>query len=190
MNTSITKQGIAIASGNIGANLLAGSHIINRLDTDGSKTVTYTCPDVSLLKANTVVTISVDIEVYNVKNMSRIGAEPSFTSSGTNMWVGVWTSDLTNRKQRISATHTLPRDAIKLHQNGIYIQNVTFDTGGYIILSNPKLEIGDHPTPWCPNVNDSIYVGDTCGFTELDNNYLTEFSIGREYINSTEFIEI
>ena len=190
MATNITKQGIANASGNIGANLLGNSNIINRLDTDGSKTVTYTCPDVSLLKANTVVTISVDIEVYNVKTMRRIGAEPSFTSSGSMMYIGVWTSDLTNRKQRISATCTIPRDAIALGQNGIYIQNITFDTGGYIILSNPKLEIGDHPTPWCPNVTDSIYVGCTCGFTELDNNYLTDFSIGQEYIHATDFIEI
>jgi hypothetical protein len=187
MSVQVLKTGVINASGEIGANLLGNSNIINRLDTDGSKTVTYTCPDISLLKAKTVLTISVDIEVHNVKTMRRIGVEPSFTSSGTNMYVGVWTSDLTNRKQRISATHTLSRDAINLSQNGIYIQNVTFDTGGYIILSNPKLEIGGHPTPWCPNATDDYYVGNTCGYNELGS---TIASIGKGYINATDFIEI
>lgn len=188
--TSITQQGIVNASGNIGANLLAGSYITNKLETDGSKTVTYTCPDRSLLKAGTKVTVSVDIEVYNVASMRRIGVEPSFTSSGGTMYIGAWTTDKTNRRERIYSTTTLPYDAINLGQNGIYIQDITFNSGGgYIILRNPKLEIGDHPTPWCPNINDSMYVGNTCGFTELDNNYVSDFSLGEEYMHATEFIE-
>ena len=191
MSVNISKQGIVSASGNIGANLLAGSHIVNLLTTDGTQTVTYTCPDRSMLTAGTKVVISVDIEVYNVASMTRIGAEPSFTSSGANMYVGVWTNDKTNRKTRIFNTYTLPRDAINLSQNGIYIQGVTFGTGGgYIKLSNPKLEIGEYPTPWCPNINDADYVGNICGFTELDNKYVSDFSIGKEYIHANDFIEI
>ena len=186
MSTNITKQGLACASGQINPNLLAGSYLTNKLDTDGSKTLTYTCPDRSLLKAGTKVTVSVDIEVYNVATMRRIGVEPSFTSSSGTMYIGAWTTDTTNRKERISNTVTLAYDAINLSQNGIYIQNVTFNSGGYIILRNPKLEISDHPTPWCPNINDNIYVGDICGFTEID---ATQCSIGENCITATEFIE-
>jgi hypothetical protein len=192
MSVNITRQGIINASGNIGANLLAGSYLTNKLETDGSKTVTYTCPDRSLLKAGTKVTVSVDIEVYNVASMRRIGVEPSFTSSGGTMYIGAWTTDKTNRRERIYSTTTLSYDAINLGQNGIYIQDITFNSGGYIILRNPKLEIGDHPTPWCPNINDDIYVGSKCGFSELDEKYISDFSIGlkNEYIVATEFIEI
>lgn len=190
MSVNITQQGIVNASGNVGANLLAGSYLTSKLETDGSKTMTYTCPDRSLLRAGTKVTVSVDIEIYNVSSMTRIGVEPSFTSSGGIMYIGAWTTDKTNRRQRIYNTVTLSYDAINLSQNGIYIQGVTFGSGGgYIILRNPKLEIGDHPTPWCPNVNDDMYVGTTCGFTELDNKFVSDFSLGDEYIHATEFIE-
>ena len=50
-----------------------------------------------------------------------------------------------------------------------------------------KIEEGETATPWIPASVDISYVGDTCGFTEIG---VTQCSIGREYINSTEFIEI
>ncbi len=190
MSVSITKEGLVKASGSIGANLLADSYYTLIQNTDsGNVYYYYTIPDLSKLTTGTKVVISCDIELYNVKSLSRIGAEPSFTNGSSTQWVGVWTSDKTDRKERIFAVHTMTLNATSTGQRGIYIQGATYNTGGYIKISNPKLEIGDHPTPWCPNINDTMYVGNTCGFTELDNNYVSDFSLGEEYMHATEFIE-
>ena len=189
----IEKTGIVSASGgDVRPNLLAGSHITLKQTTDGTSMMTYTCPDLSQLKSGTVLTVSVDIEVYNVNTMRRIGCEPSFirTAGGTD-YIGVWTTDKTNRKERIYRTLTLGGDASRLSQNGIYIQDITFNTGGYIILSNPKLEIGSTPTAWCPNVNDDYYVN-SGGFIERSIPPLggTLSQIYSEHFEAMEFIEI
>ena len=189
---SITKQGIVRASGSdIQPNLLKGTNFQCILNTDGSAIKTYTCPDLSQLKAGTILTVSVDIEVYNVNTMRRIGCEPSFTSSGSSMYVGVWTSTTTNRKVRIYNTVTLARDAIALGQNGVYIQDVTFNTGGYIILSNPKLEISSVPTAWCPNINDDYYVGSAGGFIErsVSPSISADAQIYKDHVECIDFIE-
>lgn len=189
MSVNITQQGIVNASGNINANLLKDSYYTLTLQTDGSVSYQCTIPDISKIKNGVSLVISCDIELYNVKSMSRIGAEPSFTTSGSTNWIGVWTNNIANRKERIFAVHTMSGDATGVGQRGIYIQGVTFNSGGYIKVSNPKLEIGTYPTPWCPNINDDIYVGNICGFTELDNKYVADFSIGETYIHANEFIE-
>ena len=189
MSVNISKQGVVNASGgDIKPNLLAGSKLTLKQTTDGSSLAGYTCPDRSLLKAGTVVVVSVDIEVYNVNTMRRIGVEPSFTTSNGNpMYIGKWTSDTTNRKERIYSIYTLPQDAINLSQNGIYIQDITFNSGGYIILSNPKLEISDHPTAWCPNINDIYYTSNNDGFVERNISFSN--SISQIYKNHYEMIE-
>lgn len=192
MSVNITKQGIVYACGSdIQPNLLKGTNIQCILNTDGSKSMTYTCPDLSKLKAGVVLTVSVDIEVYNVNTMRRIGCEPSFTSSGSSMYIGVWTSDKTNRRMRIFNTVTLARDAIALSQNGIYIQDITFNSGGYIILSNPKLEINSTPTAWCPNINDDYYVGGAGGFIErsASPSIYADAQIYEDHVECIEFIE-
>ena len=187
---SISKQGIVTSSGKVNPNLLCGSHITLTQTTDGSSYLTYTVPDLSQIVNGAKLVISVDIEVYNVASMSRIGAEPSFYTSGGTQWIGVWTSDITNRKQRIFSTYTMSGDATGLGQNGIYIQGITFNTGGYIKLSNPKLEVSTVPTPWVPNVNDDIYDADLGGFFETSNPISANTSIAKNYITANQFYEL
>lgn len=55
-----------------------------------------------------------------------------------------------------------------------------------ITVTHFKLESGEVATPWCPYTLDPNYVGDTCGFTEID---ATQCSIGENCISATDFIE-
>ena len=57
---------------------------------------------------------------------------------------------------------------------------------GAITVTHFKLEAGEVATPWCPYTADSNYVGDICGFTEID---ATQCSIGENCVTATEFIE-
>lgn len=186
MSVQVVKTGIVNASGEIGANLLKGSNIVLTQTTDGWSSMEYTIPDISMLTTGTQLVISVDIELYNVESMNRIGCEPSFTRSGVTDYVGVWTSDVTDRKERIFSVRTLSGVPTGVGQRGIYIQNVVFKSGGgYIKVSNPKLELGSAPTVWCPNVADDEYVGNTSGFNEAS----TIAQITKGYVTAPDFME-
>jgi hypothetical protein len=188
---SIGKNGIWKHSGSPNENLLKGTYFTLEQTTNGGSNKAYsiTSTDLAKLKAGTQLTVSVDIEVYNVSSWSRIGVEPSFYASdgqGT-MYIGAWTTDKTNRKQRISATHILRSDATGMGQNSVYIQGVTFGDGGYIKLSNPKLEISAYPTSWVPNLADNIYIENTNGFIEYNDKARIQKN---DYIEANNFIEI
>jgi hypothetical protein len=187
MSVSLGKNGVVSASGEIGANILCGSYITLTQTTDGSSNASYTIPDTSMITAGTKLVTSVDIELYNVESMSRIGCEPSFTIDGSTRYFGVWTTDITDRKQRIYNTWTATGSPTAVGQHGIYIQKVVFKAGGgYIKVSNPKFEVGTVPTDWCPNINDDYYVGNTSGFNEQSN--IAQITKG--YINAPDFMEI
>jgi hypothetical protein len=186
MSVQVSKTGIVNTSGEIGANLLGGSRITLKQTTDGNGRMDYTVPNLSKIKNGVKLTVSCDIELYNVTGMSRIGCEPSFYNGTSYVYIGVWTSDRTNRKERISNSVIMNGDAVSLSQHSIYIQGVTLGEGGYIIVSNPKLEINDRPTAWCPNVADDEYVGNTSGFNEAS----AIAQITKGYVNAPDFIEI
>lgn len=186
MSVQIVKTGVVNASGEIGTNLLKGSNIVLTQTTDGSSHMYFTVPDLSQIKNGVRLVVSCDIELYNVTAMSRIGCEPSFYNGSSYVYVGVWTYDKTTRKTRISNSIVMNGDAVSVNQRSIYIQGVTFGTGGYIKVSNPKLEINDRPTAWCPNVADDEYVGNTSGFNEAS----AIAQITKGYVNAPDFIEI
>lgn len=54
-------------------------------------------------------------------------------------------------------------------------------------VKNIKIEQGSVATPWVPASTDPIYVGDSCGFTEIG---ATQCSFGQNYIIANELIEI
>lgn len=191
MATNISKQGVAFASGNVNPNLLKGSYMTLTQTTDGSSYAEFTIPDISGIVDGVKLVVSVDIELYNVASMSRIGCEPSFPTSGGTRYIGVWTSTTTSRKKRIFQVYTMQGNATSVGQHGIYIQGVTFgEGGGYIKLSNPKLEFGIYPTPWVPHTTDDIYVGNTNGFFEITNPLGTDANIAKEYMSANQFYEL
>lgn len=189
MSLSINKNGIIYSSKDtINPNLLAESNIILMQTTDGESYMYYSIPDTSMIVANTTLTVSVDVEMYNVKALSRCGVEPSFYYPDGQYYVGSWISDISNKKIRIYSTSWFGASGVTgIGQRGIYIQGAQFYQGGYIKLSNPKLEIGNVPTAWCPNIHDDFYVGNTQGFIET-NEDLPRFFTG--HIECKEIVEI
>ena len=60
------------------------------------------------------------------------------------------------------------------------------DFSGDFYLRNLKVEVGHFATPWTPNPNDAVYIGNSHGFIEGG----TAASIGKGYVCGREFIEI
>lgn len=63
----------------------------------------------------------------------------------------------------------------------IYFAN----TSQTLWVSDLKLEVGNHPTPWIPNVNDEDYVGNTSGFNEASD--IAKIYPG--FMSASDFIE-
>lgn len=158
--------------------------------TNGSKTgfvLSQTIP------SGTKVTFSLQIDAVDLvlSGNKRIGLE-GFQNNGTNnSYKGVWITGVNAQgtySKRIFATVTLDRDfLINNNTFGIYIQTVS---SGSVTISNPKIEIGDKPTPWCPNPLDDLYtilqlndtsVKDISGFNN-NANYNNLNSIGSAQI--------
>ncbi len=124
--------------------------------TNGSKTgfvLSQTIP------SGTKVTFSLQIDAIDLvlSGNKRIGLE-GFQNNGTNnSYTGVWITGANAQgtySKRIFATVTLNRDfLINNHTFGIYVQTVS---SGSVTISNPKIEIGDKSTPWCPNEADAL----------------------------------
>lgn len=124
--------------------------------TNGSKTgfvLSQTIP------SGTKVTFSLQIDAIDLvlSGSKRIGLE-GFQNNGTNnSYKGVWITGANAQgtySKRIFATVTLDRDfLINNNTFGIYVQTVF---SGSVTISNPKIEIGDKSTPWCPNEADAL----------------------------------
>jgi hypothetical protein len=194
MSITIIKNGLITSSGEkINENLLGNSNIILTQNYNGDSHMSYTIPDISMISTGTHLTVSVYVEMHNVKSLRRAGIEPSFHKENyqtylDDIYVGAWTTDFTDRKIRIYAKSTIYATIVGVGQHAIYIQGAEFNDGGYITLSYPKLEIGDVPTPWCPNKNDEMYTGNQ-GFIEhylVDNNC----KFYNNHLECNELIEI
>ena len=125
--------------------------------TNGSKTgfvLNQTIP------SGTKVTFSLQVDAINLvlSGNKRIGLEGYQNNGTNNSYKGVWISGVNAQgtySKRIFATVTLDRDfLINNNTFGIYIQTVS---SGSVTISNPKIEISDKPTPWCPNSADELY---------------------------------
>jgi len=87
----------------------------------------------------------------------------------------------TNTWTYVAQTFTTTADC-KFYSYHIYFAN----TSQTIWISDVKLEEGNVPTLWIPNINDDIYVGSS-GF--IENNDICKIQ-KQGYIQSPEFIEI
>jgi hypothetical protein len=209
MSINITKQGIINASGQINPNLLSryvapGQQNPGATSTAG-RTNYYGDYGIIIpatenadtyfrlflkqqLTANAKYTISCNVSglldggYYNF---------PLFAQGNTSMGILQL-----NHNGLCSLTFTMTygtQTAVTVGSETVYICFMddtarTIPSGqGPITVTHFKLEAGEIATPWCPYTNDPNYVGDICGFTEID---ATKCSIGKNCITATEFIEI
>lgn len=195
---SITKNGIMSASGEINENLLIGSsdYVVNTLGfADGARRE-YVALNVGQsymdVPSNTVVTISFDLEM-RVKTVDN--ANPQLTVYNSNnkgpktfankgiKWTNVSVGDTI--KEHITMTVTIiDRENPTISYNVIEFYS-TYGTNNYYKITNLKMELGNVPTPWCPNELDDIYTGNVNGFIESSD--LSRIS--KEYIEGNNFYE-
>lgn len=108
------------------------------------------------IPSGTKVTFSLQVDAINLvlSGNKRIGLEGYQNNGTNNSYKGVWTNAQGTYSKRIFATVTLDRDfLINNNTFGIYIQTVS---SGSVTISNPKIEIGEIATPWCPNSADEL----------------------------------
>ena len=217
MGTNISKQGIAFASGNIGANLLPHTDV-----------ATY---GTGYLASYSSGTFSVDNTVlFNGKPTIKIKPSSSSTSSGaTNRYntdsvaltsgvkycYSAWVlTDVADEWNISSLGHFQTATSSASHNRTINFSGVSVpankwtwvyqiftptancvfrsyhiyfaNTSQTLWISDVKLEQGEFPTLWCPNVNDTTFVGNTSGFNEVPNPSISKAN----YFSANQFIEL
>ncbi len=113
----------------------------------------------SVIPNGTKVTISCRIDADNVvlTGNKRIGLSIGIVKAdgSGNQWFEAWIyeRDLSNGSfhGRISNT------SIVLGNMDSIIAYIQTLSSGTVSISQVKVEIGDHPTPWCPNSTDELY---------------------------------
>lgn len=215
MAVNITKQGIINASGNnIGANILLGSHV-NQYTSVASGTTDRDSGIFSVGSGgNGTFSITVDntcpVGFYSFNVLNNTSGNRDFQQGGIpyeagQVYTGSWWAkgsgtclyrswNRTKGNQPMGKTFTLTSDW-KLYTHTFTATQVMEDdnctwhlgvTGASSInICGMKLEKGSVATPWIPNVDDEIYVGNS-GFIEIST---PNTSIGKDYIVSNEFIE-
>ena len=200
MSVQVYKNGIVGAGGGgIGENLVldsaskSASHL-----TSGNEYIAINLGHSYMdIASGTTVTISFDIElkymnssdsyksyflVYNTNNKGP--KQISNVSFSSQIYGGETVG--TTIKKRVSGTTTIV-DRAQSTISDNYIEFYTgYGSGNVFAISNLKIELGSHPTPWTPALSDEIYVGAEHGFIEIDKSIVKFYD---DYTQSNEFIE-
>ena len=191
MSVNITRQGIVSTTGeNINPNLF-------KTTPKSANTTTYNAYQINMTE-NLVAGQTYTIQFWNVdvshtgKTEAQLGVY--FYWGGGMVLLGSWsgTASFTNGHADYLVKTFTPSSS---QASGSGATNAWLDI--YNSVPNKsgtlnmhigywKLEKGSVGTPWIPASTDDIYIGNTCGFTELDRNIV---SIGNGYITASEFIE-
>ena len=191
MSVNITRQGIVFATGeNINPNLF-------KTTPKSANTTTYNAYQINMTENLTAGT-TYTIQFWNV-NVSHTGKTEAqlgvyFYWGGGMIPLGSWsgTTSFTNGHADYLVKTFTPSSSQASGSGAtnawLNIYNSVPNASGTMDMSIErwKLEKGAIATPWIPSPLDSTYIGDTCGFTELDRNIV---SIGNGYIAASEFIE-
>lgn len=205
MSVNISQQGIASASGQVNPNLVPNQglftkenpYILTTTSNDGyrwlsgsnfevkpSTTYMYSvyC-DGELASAHTGAqgTFSMWLYLCNDGNASK-SASGSYDSA-VNFNSGNYSHVQIGNRHIWKYTTTASQRYMSIRLNNYGTGGVTHKYWGF------KIEEGTVATPWIPNVNDTNYVGDICGFTESLSLTSEQVSIGENCITATEFIE-
>ena len=192
MGLNISQQGIVKASGEtVNGNML-------EYITKSSNTTTYNAYQFNLterLTANTTYTIQFwDVDVsHSAKTEDQLNVSV-YMGGGSKVlcrWQG--TDYFTNgHADYLAITFTLTSSQASHSDNANLWLNIYNSTPGVSGTMNMhigkwKMEKGSVATPWIPASTDPIYVGDSCGFTEIGT---TQCSFGQNYVITNELIEI
>ena len=198
MSVNIGKNGVITASGiDVGENLVLNSINIgiSHLESGNEYIDLNLGQSYMDITHGTKVTISFDLELkyitetnyFYVYNTNDKGPKQI---SGMNIGSQVFSGHTVGEtiKKRVSATTIIVDRSDEIKKDDNYIEFYTiYGSGNVFKISNIKIELGDTPTPWCPNETDDIYTGTATGFVE--SNTATPKIAKAEYVEATEFIE-
>ena len=197
MSVQVYKNGIVSAGGSgVGENLVLDSANKNVSHlTSGNEYIAIDLGQSYMdIPSGSTVTISFDIElkymnssnyfaVYNTNNKGP--KQISNVNFGSQIYNGETVG--TTIKKRVSGTTTIVDRSPTITSN--YIEFYTgYGTGNVFAISNLKIELGSHPTPWTPAPSDAdaVYVGTEHGFIETDGSIAKFYS---DFAEANEFIE-
>lgn len=200
MSVQVYKNGIVSAGGSgVGENLVldSASKNVSHL-TSGNEYIAINLGQSYMdIASGSTVTISFDIElkymnssdsyksyflVYNTNNKGP--KQISNVSFASQIYDGETVG--TTIKKRVSGTTTIV-DRASSNTNNNWIEFYTgYGTENVYAISNLKIELGSHHTPWTPAPSDAIYVGAEHGFIETDGSIARFYS---DFAEVNEFIE-
>lgn len=113
------------------------------------------------IKKGDTFTISYDVEIYKCSNFTRLGVEPYIKSVYYNGWTYYTTYNFANNnmtspfKFHFYNTVVAKTDLENVtSQPIIFLQDATFEDGGYCVIKNLKIEKGNQSTDWTPAPED------------------------------------
>lgn len=192
MGVSVTQQAIVKTSGEtVNKNLFKSP----ATKYDPTLYLAYQFELTENLTANTTYTMQLwDVDVSHTgKTVDNLGISVYWGGGSTSLFNIFGSTYFTNgHADHIIKTFTVTSSQASGSGSGnlwLNLYNSTPSASGTMNMSIDKwkIEKGSIATPWNPASTDSIYVGDNCGFTELDGNHC---SFGESCIVATEFIEI
>lgn len=189
MGTNISKQGIAFASGAVNPNLFswqnkgASTIVLNDYQNTGSFTQFNNCltfdPSTTI---GTKYTISLWARSPNGATKLHL-----YNSNGTPRYFyfsTILTNSLGTDWQFFTYTFTNQDRGSGNIYNRIEIYMPSQMKGE---VKEIKIEEGEISTAWLPATTDALYVGNTCGFTELGKQ---QGSIAKECMSANQFYEL
>lgn len=215
MSVSIQKTGVVNASGEVRENILIGTHrpVIVKNSSVGTRELKGLGADSGgngTFSITTETNLPVGIYSFNVLNNTsgnRDYQQDQIPYVTGRKYTGSWWAkgegqclyrvwNCTKQSQPMGKQFTLTSNWTYYYHTFTATQemetdNCTFHLGvtgnASIYICGMKLEEGDYPTDWIPNIEDvdNLFVGSKSGFNEEIGNA----SITSGYINATEFIE-
>ena len=168
------------------------SNLLSSTPTTEAKTnyLAYQIPLTQNLEAEKTYTLQLwDVDISNTgKTEDELGIGVYWGGGNIRLyrWYGASHTNYLTITFTVTTAQASATDAVKLYLNFYNSPSNVSSATKYMSIGRWKLEEGDTPTPWCPNVNDTIY--NSMGYnTNIEYDVSGYCNNGTKY-NITDYI--